>query len=326
VDAIDDVIGWWLEQITGVSRLLPRCVCHANLFAMEPNDFARALATPGRASIAYTDPLSPDRALVVECYRPPSHLPDSPVVLVQHGMGRNGDEYCEAWIPAANKHGLLIVATTFPEAAWPDPRHYNDGHVLEEDGSIRARQTWSQAIPGRVFAMLRQAEVTRQDKAYLWGHSAGGQFVHRLMATQPHELFHAVGPANAGWYTMPTLDLPYPEGLGGIGVTSEDTIRLLGYPMVIFAGDRDIETEASNLPRHPAALAQGPHRFARAHTYLARGQAEAARLGVPCNWRLVVVPGIGHEGMRMSAIAAAYWFDGEMPQAPAADRPVTTEL
>jgi hypothetical protein len=24
-----------------------------------------------------------------------------------------------------------------------------------------------------------------------------------------------------------------------------------------------------------------------------------------------VVPGVGHEGMRMSAFAAAHWFDGE---------------
>jgi len=46
------------------------------------------------------------------------------------------------------------------------------------------------------------------------------------------------------------------------------------------------------------------------HYYLERGRAEAAALGVPCNWRLVVVPGVGHDGMRMSAFAAAHWFDG----------------
>ena len=84
--------------------------------------------------------------------------------------------------------------------------------------------------------------------------------------------------------------------------------RLLAYPLVLFAGDRDSDGNAENLPKHEAAMAQGPHRFARAHFFLARGQEEAAKLGVACNWRLVVVPGVAHEGMRMSAFAARYWF------------------
>lgn len=291
---------------------------------MDADELGRALAAPGRASIPYTDPLSPDRPLVLECYRAPSHRPDRPVVLVQHGMGRNGDEYCEAWIPAADKHGLLIVAPTFPKASWPDALHYNNGNVLEEDGTLRPRETWSQAIPGRVFDLLRQAGVTSRRQAFLWGHSAGGQFVHRLMGTQPHAAFEAVGAGNAGWYTLPTLDHAYPEGLGGIGLKRDEVVALLQYPMVIFAGDQDLQ--AQNLPDHQAAAAQGPTRFARAHHYLAQGQAEAARLGVSCGWRMVVVPGIGHEGMRMATVAAAYWFDGEMPQAQAEPRTVGVEL
>ena len=176
---------------------------------------------------------------------------------------------------------------------------------------MRPREAWSFVIPGRVFALLRAAGVTTRDTAYFWGHSAGGQFVHRLLATQPHAMFEAVGAANAGWYTMPTLERAYPEGLGGIGLTHHDLVKLLAYPLVIFAGDCDTETASDNLPKHDAAMQQGPHRFARAHHYLERGRAEAAALGVPCNWRLVVVPGVGHDGMRMSAFAAAHWFDSE---------------
>jgi len=293
---------------------------------MTPHDLARALSGTGRTSIPYRDPLSPDRPLVLECYRPASHDPGKPLVIVQHGMNRNGDEYCDAWMPAADRHGFLVVAITFPSEHWPGSRPYNDGHVREEDGTVRPRELWSQAIPGHVLALLREAGVTTRERAYLWGHSAGGQFVHRLMATQPHEIFEAAAPANPGWYTLPTLELAYPEGLGGIGLSEEDVVRLLGYPMVIFAGDRDTETEADSLPRHAAALRQGPHRFARAHHYLERGRAEAARLGVPCRWELVVVPGVGHEGMRMSAVAAEYWFDGRMPEAAPTDRAVRTEL
>ena len=194
---------------------------------MSPEDLARALVQPGRASIPYLDRYNPDRLLILECFRPQAHNPDKPVVIVQHGASRNGAEYCEAWIPAAEQHGLLIVAITFSKEAWPDAVTYNNGHVLDEDGSLRPRGCWSQAIPGRVFALLHDAGITRRDKAYLWGHSAGGQF-QRLLATQPHGIFETVGAANSGWYTLPTLDLHYPDGLGGIGLVRDDVVRFLG--------------------------------------------------------------------------------------------------
>lgn len=68
---------------------------------------------------------------------------------------------------------------------------------------------------------------------------------------------------------------------------------------------------AENFPRHDTAMAQGPNRFLRAQFYLDRGRAEAAKLGVPCRWSRVVVPGVAHEGMRMSAFAGDYWFGGD---------------
>jgi pimeloyl-ACP methyl ester carboxylesterase len=276
---------------------------------MMPDDLARALMLRGPTSIPYIDRFSPERPLLLECFRPQAHAPDKPVVIVQHGMSRNGAEYCEAWVPAAEKHGFLIVAITFPKEAWPDATTYNNGHVLSEDGTLRPRDCWSNAIPGRVFGLLREAGVTTREKTHLWGHSAGGQFVHRLLAMQPHGIFEASGAANSGWYTLPTLDLPYPDGLGGIGLMPDDVVRFLGYPLVIFSGDQDIDGTAENFPKHDSAMAQGPDRFARAQFFLDYGQAAAAKLGVPCRWTRIVVPGVAHEGTRMSAFAAQYWFD-----------------
>jgi pimeloyl-ACP methyl ester carboxylesterase len=276
---------------------------------MSPVDLSRALQQPGRASIPYIDAFNSDRPLVLEIFRPARHDPDKPVVIVQHGASRNGAEYCGAWVPAAERHGFLVVAITFPKEAWPDALTFNNGHVLGEDGILRPREHWSFAIPGRVFTLLREAGVTARDTFMMWGHSAGGQFAHRLLATQPHAQFSAVGAANSGWYTLPTLDLPYPDGLGGIGLTHDDVMRFLGYELVIFSGDRDIDGTTENFPRHESAMAQGPNRFERARFFLEYGQAAAARLGVPCRWRRIVVPGVAHEGMRMSAFAAQHWFD-----------------
>ena len=65
-----------------------------------------------------------------------------------------------------------------------------------------------------------------------------------------------------------------------------------------------------------AAMAQGPNRFARAQFYIDCGRAEAAKFGVPCLWSRVVVPGVAHEGMRMSAFAGDYWFGAGANSAP----------
>lgn len=291
---------------------------------MTPETLAAALQ--GRVAIPYEDAGNPGLPITLECYRPANHAPDRPMVIVQHGMGRNGDEYRDAWIPAADRHGLLIVAPTFSTAAWPGSGMYNEGRVFGEDGAVRARAGWSNGVPASVFALLQKAGITTRRKAYLWGHSAGGQFVHRLLGLQSHDAFEAVGAANSGWYMRASFEARYPEGLDGIGLDDAAAAAMLAYPMVIFAGDRDVETAADNLPKQAGALAQGPHRFARAHWYLEAGRAEAARRGMVCGWKLVVVPGIGHEGMLMAAAAAEYWFDGRMPVGAASREAVGTEL
>ncbi|MGK7868152.1 alpha/beta hydrolase [Falsiroseomonas sp. E2-1-a20] len=285
---------------------------------------AQAFRATGRIAIPWADAACDlSRPLTLECYRPAGHRPDSPVVLVQHGMLRNGDDYRDFWIPAADRHGLLIVATTYGKEAWPQAEHYNNGLVLDDAGKLRPRDSWAYGIPLRIFAALRAAGVTTRPKAFLFGHSAGGQFGHRLLSTQPHDLIEAATIGNPGWYTLPVLDRDFPEGLGGIGLGEAELLALLAYPMTILAGDQDIETDGPSLPSQPAALAQGPHRFARAHNYLAAGQAAAARRGVACNWRLVPVAGVGHDGRAMSAVAAALWFENRL--IPAAEAGVGAE-
>ncbi len=279
------------------------------------SDLKKALATPGRSSVAYTDPvLGADRPLTLEIYRAPGYVPGNAVVMVQHGMGRNGGEYRDFWIEPADRHNLLIVATTFSDAAFPGPENYNNGMVRDADGKVRGRDAWGYAVIARVFHAVRDAGATTRTKAHLFGHSAGGQFVHRLLGIEDSASFETAIAGNPGWYSLPTLDRPFPEGLGGIGVTDADIDRLLSFPLTILAGDQDIETSGPSLPAQPEAVAQGPHRFARAHNYLAFGQREAVKRGVICNWRLLVVPGIGHDGDAMSKVAGSVWFEARLPE------------
>lgn len=275
---------------------------------------AQELGRAGRNAISYVDrDHYPDRPVTLHTYRSQDHAPDRPLVIVQHGMLRNGDDYRDFWIPAADRHGLLIVAPTFADQAWPGAENYNNGAVFDApSGEPRPVDGWAYGLVGRIVDRLRAAGVS-SGKAYLFGHSAGGQFVHRLMSSQPHAHFHAAACANAGWYTLPTLDVAFPEGLGGVGLTAEHLARLLAYPMTILAGDQDIVTDDPHLPSGEAALRQGPHRYARAHNYFEAGRREAANRGLPFNWSLQTVPGIGHNGRAMSAACASLWFEGKLP-------------
>lgn len=264
----------------------------------------------GRSTLPFVDRFHPDRPLEVNIYRPAGHKPNDPVVVVQHGMLRNGDEYRDFWIDAAEKHGILIVAPTFSNEHFPQAEGYNNGLVLGADGAIAARDNWLYSVPQRVLEALRAGGVIDRPVIRTFGHSAGGQFVHRMLATQGAEPFEAAMASNPGWYTLPCLDRSFPEGLGELGLDRAALARWLAYPMIIFAGDQDIATADPNLPSQAEALAQGPHRYGRAHFMFDFAKREAARLGLPCNWQLITVNGIGHDGAAMSRAAAAYWFEG----------------
>jgi hypothetical protein len=263
--------------------------------------------------VPYVDPVC--GPLTLNVYRSPTFTADRPVVLVQHGVMRNGDDYRDYWVEAADRHGLLIVAPTFDESRWPDLASYNDGRVLAHRNRPEA---WTYAVLPRLVQALQAEGITTQAKVYLFGHSAGGQFVHRLMSSQSHAEFEAVTAGNAGWYTLPSLaGAPFPEGMADVGLGHTHLVALLAFPMTILVGDRDNDVTDPYLPRQEGAMRQGPHRLARAHHYFECGKQAAASLQVPFKWQLVEVPGVGHDGRTMSAVCASLWFDGRM--LPAAD-------
>lgn len=293
---------------------------------------AQGLAAHGCAALTYIDRANPDRPVVLNTYRPLGYVPGNPVVLVQHGVMRNGDDYRDFWIPAADKHGLLIVAPTFSDADWPGSHSYNNGRVREHDalidappeasqsdatGPVRPVGDWTYAILARIWADLRTSGVVTRAQAHLFGHSAGGQFVHRLMSSQSHAPFEAVMASNSGWYTLPDLALPFPEGMRIDGLDHGHLVRLLAYPLTLLLGRGDNAIDAPNLPANPEAMRQGPYRHRRGHNYFERGRAAAERLGVPFNWTLIDVDHIGHNGDAMSLVAASLWFDDVLPDSDA---------
>jgi hypothetical protein len=268
------------------------------------NALATLAAQAGPNDLPWTDPAFPARPLTLRSARPKQWTPDCTILFVHHGVLRNGGDYRDFWLPLVDEAGLLVVVPEFSGEAFPGSRWYNYGNTRDDDARPIARAEWTYGIVEHLFAALCAAGVTRRDRYGLFGHSAGGQFVHRMVSLGFRGRVAAAVTANAGTYAMPDPAVAFPYGLGGTGVDEAALADLLGFGLTVMAGTADTDTTGEHFPRDEAAMRQGDTRYARAHAYIAAARGCAERLGCRCGWSIVDVPGVGHDGERMSAAAA----------------------
>jgi poly(3-hydroxybutyrate) depolymerase len=264
----------------------------------------KLVAEAGANSLDYTDPAFPDRRLVLHSARPRDWSADMPVVIVHHGVGRNGRSYRDYWLGLVDAARVLAVSVEFPEASFPEYLWYNFGNLHGKDGTPNPRGQWTFGIDERLFASLRSEEVTRRPRYGLFGHSAGGQFVHRMLTFGYRDNVAVAVSANAGTYAMPDLDIGWPWGVGETDLDAAALRALLEFPITVMAGTEDTDITGKFFPKGPRSLRQGAHRYERAQNYVRLGHEAAAALGTECAWRVIDVPGVGHDGRGMSAAAA----------------------
>jgi len=268
------------------------------------NDLSGLVAAPGAHSMPYVDPAFPDRTLLLHSARPQAFDGNTPVLLVHHGVGRNGEDYRDYWLRQVDQAGILAIAIEFPEAAFPDYLWYHFGNLHDASGTPNPREQWTYGIDERLFAALRSQRLTNRQRYGLFGHSAGGQFVHRMLSFGFRDCVAVAVSANAGTYAMPDLDTPWPFGLGEIGIDADALRQLLGFPIIVMTGTQDTKTTGRYFPKGPRSMRQGATRHERAHNYVRAGHAAAALLRTTCAWTVIDVPDVGHDGERMSVAAA----------------------
>jgi poly(3-hydroxybutyrate) depolymerase len=267
-------------------------------------DLSRLVDAPGANSLAYLDPAFPERPLVLHAARPSQFAADTPVLFVHHGVGRNGEAYRDYWLKLADAAGILAIAIEFPEASFPEYLWYHFGNLRDEAGTRNPRAQWTYGIDERLFAALQTQGVTTRRRYGLFGHSAGGQFVHRMLSFGFREHVAVAVSANAGTYAMPDLAIAWPFGLGETELDADALGALLRFRITVMTGTNDTKTTGRFFPKGPRSMRQGATRHERAHNYLAAGRAAAATLGTHCAWTVIDVPGVGHDGQRMSVAAA----------------------
>lgn len=291
----------WLQVTIAILIAGMACLGWHPVHAQSAND----RGTLGKSSFAMPERYGTKVApLVVHLYRPEKWTLDAPVLFVMHGRQRNGAEYRDQWVAEGDRHGLLIVVPEFDNANFPGTAAYNWGGVVDEAGKARPAGTWAFGVIDDVFDAVRQRTGARRERYALYGHSAGAQFVHRLLLMARSARAEAIVTANAGSYTMPAGDVAFPFGLGGSGVSDADLKRAFGRPVTVLLGDADTDPDSKSLPRQPGAMAQGPHRFARGQLFFKTAREKAAELSTPFAWKLVTVEGVGHSNSGMARKAA----------------------
>ena len=239
-------------------------------------------------------------------YRPATWTADRPIVVVMHGFKRNAEDYRDAWIQYADQYNLLVVCPEFSEAKYPGVRYYNTGDVSDTDdetGNLQPKENWIFPVIDRVFDQAKIRSGAVGEKFALYSHSAGSQMVHRYVFLNKETKAKKIISANAGWYTMPDSNVAFPYGIKGLPINADDLTAAFAKPMTILLGEADTKSNA-NLRHTPLADAQGVNRFERGNEFFATAKKKAAQMGVPFNWQLITVPGVGHNEAEMGAVAA----------------------
>ena len=263
----------------------------------------------GTSSYKLRDPRpGPAREIEIHLHKPAAFRPDMPILMVMHGRKRNGDEYRDYFVASSKRLGFVVVAPQFPEAQYPHPHTYNYGEMCDERGMKLPRERWIFPALGKVFEDARRRLSSSRERFFIFGHSAGAQLVHRMATFGWIDSIERAIAANAGSYTMPMSGEAFPFGLADMKLNDDELRSLFSRPLTIFLGDRDTDPNDEHLPREPAAMRQGPFRFARGKNYFETAKREAGRIGTPFAWRLAIAPGVAHSGEHMAPFAAQELF------------------
>lgn len=228
----------------------------------------------------------------------------SGALMVFHGLDRNADAYRDYVIPLGQRFCLLVVAPLFDAARFPTWRYQRGGIV--HDGSVQPAESWTVNLVPRLASWIRHQEGRPELPYALIGHSAGGQFLSRVVAFGNDEAKEIV-IANPSTWVRPSLEIAAPYGFGGVFGPQQGEAALRRYlaaKVTVLLGQEDVGSR--NLATSEEAEEQGSTRFERGQTVFREAADAARRHGCEFNWHLAAVPGVGHNARAMFTSEQAF--------------------
>jgi hypothetical protein len=298
-----------LGAALAVSLVLTPLVAPAAAHAATTNLTAGTAPGPGSYTYRGTGALAGHSVRV--WYNVPSRslgaLKNAKIHFVMHGMSRTAESYRNTWIPLLAKKYVLLITPEFSASQFPGSRTYNQGSVLDSHGRLQPRAAWSFSMIEAVFDDVVKRVHSTQKNYTIFGHSAGGQFVERFVELMTKARVRQAVAANPGWHTMPDPAAAYPYGLKNLPTGRADLNVAFTRNFTLLLGADDIDPNAADLQRDSKTDTQGITRLARGLKFYAAARTYAG-LGRPFNWKLGVIPGVGHSHKGAAMAAAPLLF------------------
>ncbi len=259
-----------------------------------------AQATPAVGTSGQVTATLDGTAIPIFTYRP-AGCRITAILLVFHGFDRNASGYRDNAVPLAQRYCMVIAAPLFDTGRFPT-RSYQRGGIVHH-GAVAPEASWTVRYAPLMAAWARQQEG-RPDLPYVQiGHSAGAQFLSRVVAFSPDTARQTI-LANPSTWVEPSLDTAAPYGFGGAPDGEADLRRYLAAHVTVLLGRED--RGSKNLATSEEAEDQGANRYERGQATFAAAQAMAQSHNWPFNWTLAVVPGVGHNARAMFTSDAAF--------------------
>lgn len=258
------------------------------------------------AMYAYAD--SKRKSIRVHTYKPQQWTDGQKFVFVMHGGGRNAKDYLKAWTALADEHNLLVIAPEFA-SKFSDisTNDYQEGNLFTFFGTRNPKEEWAYTVIENIFDRIKSANNISNEHYDIFGHSAGGQFVHRMVMLLPEARIETAIAANAGFYTFPNADLKFPYGLRKSGIEQESAVRKAYQKrLIVLLGELDNDPSLGIFRTTELAMEQGANRLERGSKFYKASKDLTIQKDWIFNWKIDTVANVGHNYRKMSQNAVKW--------------------
>ena len=269
----------------------------------------------------------------VYTYKPKNFNPNNRILLVIPGAGRDGIDYLNSWIDIADEKGVLILSLEYDELYYPFEDYHLGGvvnasnmmNIIEEDRNSNevylnedklvldydlSKNNWLFNDFDRIFDKVVSTLNSDQKVYDIFGHSAGGQILHRMALLQAHGKANHIISANSGFYTFPDKDKAYPFGLNFDRTLDHKLADAFNKKLTLLIGANDNEKETGGIIlRSRSADEQGRHRLERGQNMFMFSKNIANKKDFKFNWKLEIVPNTGHNQKLMARAASKILYE-----------------
>ena len=232
------------------------------------------------------------------------HIPETtdantPIVFLFHGDDRNASAYRDALINKSETYQFILLAPEFSEEYYPTGDQYNLGNVFVDGdnpspATLNQESVWTFSIIEPLFDYVKQTMSNHAPTYHIIGHSAGGQFAHRLVFFKPNARFDTVVASASGWYTVPDASVDFPYGLKKSPLINQSLAQLYTKKLHIQIGSADNDPNSPGLRHNAQADAQGLNRLTRAHYFFNFANDHALENNYTFQWQITTAEGLNH--------------------------------